>query len=81
VRRAVELTRDRIGLERVAIFLEDETGKYLCGTWGTGLAGETTDERHIFFDKGGNHQAAPPVPSGLGRWLVLRTPRSPRARR
>jgi len=72
LRRAVELTRDRIGLERVAIFLEDETGQYLCGTWGTGLAGETTDERHIFFDKGGNHQAAHARSlAGLGRWLVL----------
>jgi AraC-like DNA-binding protein len=72
LRRAVELARDRIGLERVAIFLEDDSGKLLCGTWGTGLAGETTDERHIFFDKGGNHQEAHARSlGGLGRWLVL----------
>ncbi|MBN2194179.1 MAG: AraC family transcriptional regulator [Polyangiaceae bacterium] len=72
LRRAIELTRDRIGLERVAIFLEDPTGKLLCGTWGTGIAGETTDERHIFFDRGGNHQEAHARSlAGLGRWLVL----------
>lgn len=72
LRRAVELARDRIGLERVTIFLEDATGKLLCGTWGTGIAGETTDERHIFFERGSNHQEAHArALAGLGRWLLL----------
>ncbi len=72
LRRAVELARDRIGLERVAIFLEDDTGDTLWGTWGTGLAGETTDERHLFFGQGGSHREAHArAVAGLGRWLVL----------
>jgi AraC-like DNA-binding protein len=72
LRRAVELARDRIGLERTAIFLEDESGEKLWGTWGTGLAGETTDERHLFFSKGANHHRCHArAQAGLGRWLVL----------
>ncbi len=72
VRRAVELARDRIGLERVAIFLDDDSGDALCGTFGTGLAGETTDERHIFFDKGANHREVHTrARAGMGRWLLL----------
>src|SRR5512145_1483399 len=35
LRRAVELCRDRLGFERVAIFLYDDSGESLCGTWGT----------------------------------------------
>ena len=72
LRRAVELARDRIGLERVAIFLEDDSGEMLCGTFGTGLLGETTDERHIFFAKGHHHQEVHArALAGLGRWLLL----------
>jgi AraC-like DNA-binding protein len=72
LRRAVELTRDRIGLERVAIFLEDDMGEMLCGTFGTGLAGESTDERHIFFEQGANHREVHArALAGMGRWLQL----------
>lgn len=46
LRRAVEITRDRIGFERVALFLYDDSGEMLRGTWGTGLAGETSRQRH-----------------------------------
>ena len=72
LRRAVELVRDRIGLERVAIFIQDEAGEVLFGTWGTGLAGETTDERDIFFHVGDNHREAQErAAQGVSRWLVL----------
>ena len=72
LRRAVELGRDRLGFERVAIFLHDESGEMLCGTWGTGLAGETTDEHHIYFTAGFNHrEATAQALAGLSRWLVL----------
>jgi PAS domain S-box-containing protein len=40
--RAVELARERLGLERCGIFVA--AGEELRGTYGTGLRGETTDE-------------------------------------
>src|SRR6478735_404924 len=71
-RRAVELARDRIGLERAAIFVYDKGGEHLCGTWGTGLAGETTDEHHIYFHEGFHHrEAKAQVLSGVGRWIIF----------
>lgn len=72
LRRAVELGRDRLGLERAALFLLDESGDRLCGTWGTGPAGETTDEHHIYFSVGFNHrEAIAQALGGLGRWLCI----------
>jgi AraC-like DNA-binding protein len=52
LRRAVELARERIGLERVALYLRDPraAGLVLRGTWGTGAKGETTDERGLHHD-------------------------------
>ena len=49
-RRAVELARTRLGLERVGLFLRDAAaeGVLLRGSWGTGAHGETTDERSLF---------------------------------
>jgi len=48
-RRAVELARTRLGLERVGLFLRDTAaeGILLRGSWGTGAHGETTDERSL----------------------------------
>ncbi len=72
LRRAVELCRDRLGFERVAVFLYDDGGESLCGTWGTGLAGETTDEHHIYFTAGFSHrEATAQALAGMARWLVL----------
>jgi AraC-like DNA-binding protein len=72
LKRAVEVARDRIGLERAAIFLYDDSGARLCGTFGTGLVGETTDEHHIFFDEGFHHrQAKAQALSGDARWLTF----------
>ncbi len=48
-RRAVELARERLGLERCALFLEE--GDKVRGTFGTGMDGSTTDERELLFDK------------------------------
>lgn len=42
-RRAIELARERLGLERCAIMLSD--GLHVFGTFGTDMHGETTDER------------------------------------
>lgn len=72
VRRSVELSRDRLGLERVALFLlRDDDQCY--GTFGTGLRGETTDERDIVFAMGDSHrEAISNSLAGVGRWIVLR---------
>jgi AraC-like DNA-binding protein len=50
VRRAIEVARARIGLERVAVFVRDEASPRMLGTWGTDLEGGLVDERHIMFD-------------------------------
>ncbi len=72
LRRAVELARDRVGLERAAIFLYDEKKEHLCGTWGTGLAGETTDEHQVFFKEGPRHkEAVAQAMAGVSRWMVF----------
>lgn len=72
LRRAVELGRDRIGLERTALFLYDDSGVRLCGTWGTGLAGETTDEHHIYFEEGFHHrEAKAQALSGVSSWMIF----------
>src|SRR6185295_1501225 len=49
LRCAVELARERIGLERVGLFVPDARAKPLLlrGTWGTGMHGETTDEHDV----------------------------------
>jgi AraC-like DNA-binding protein len=48
-RRAVELARERIGLERVGLYVRDPRASRLLlrGTWGTGLRGETVDEHTL----------------------------------
>lgn len=71
-RRAVELGRDRIGLERVSLFLYDASAENLIGSWGTGLAGETTDEHHIYFAAGFHHrEATAQAIAGLSRWMIF----------
>jgi len=45
LRHAVAFARDRLQLERVSIFLRDEKNGLMRGTFGTGPAGETMDER------------------------------------
>src|SRR5258708_6285997 len=49
-RRAVEFTRDELGLERSAIFMEDKG--WLHGTYGTNRHGQTTDEHNYQFKNG-----------------------------
>lgn len=49
LKRAVELTRRKIGLRRVAIFLLDAERDLMLGTWGTDLAGQTVDEHHVMY--------------------------------
>ncbi len=52
LRRSVELARDRLGLERVGLYLRDpkESRLIFRGTWGTGADLETTDERGLHYE-------------------------------
>ncbi|HTV24391.1 MAG TPA: AraC family transcriptional regulator [Polyangiaceae bacterium] len=52
LRRAVEVARERIGLERVGLFLRDPRAErtLLRGTWGTGANGQTTDEHSVHHE-------------------------------
>jgi AraC-like DNA-binding protein len=52
VRRAIELARARIGLRRVGVFLLDDTGSQMLGTWGSDLQGELVDEHHVMYEFG-----------------------------
>jgi len=49
IRRAVELTRTRIGLARVGIFLFDKPRDLMLGTWGSDLRGRLVDEHQIMY--------------------------------
>jgi methylphosphotriester-DNA--protein-cysteine methyltransferase len=55
LRLATELARERLGLERVGLYMRDRGVDRIImrGTWGTGCRGETTDERTLF------HECAP----------------------
>ncbi len=48
-RRAIELAREKLGVERSAIFLLDPTRQYMLGTYGTDFQGHTTDEHAAKF--------------------------------
>jgi len=53
-RRAVELAREKIGVERLGLFLLDPEGKNLLGTYGTDDQGDTTEE-HSAIESASNH--------------------------
>ncbi|PKF61940.1 hypothetical protein CW745_08105 [Psychromonas sp. psych-6C06] len=46
-RVAVEIAREKLQLDRVAIFLSYDDGKTMCGTFGTSINGKLTDETHF----------------------------------
>ncbi len=48
-RRAVELSREKLGLVRAALFLFDEERERMLGTFGTALSGGTVDERQVMY--------------------------------
>ncbi len=65
-RRAVELAREKLGLERVSISLHDD--HHIIGTYGTDMQGQTTDER--------NHRW--PLDDAWRERFRLRSPQEPR---
>ncbi len=67
-RRAVELARERLGVERCSLFLVD--GEEIVGTYGTRIDGTTSDER---VARGKTEldwwRALPPAAPGDARWV------------
>jgi len=73
LRRAVELMRDSLQLERASLFLQDEAAGVLRGTWALGPGGELIDEREMTRACGDvEREAHRRVDAGVGRWLQLR---------
>jgi AraC-like DNA-binding protein len=70
-RRAVELARESVGLERVALYVQDPaSSRILRGTYGTGASGETTDERGLSHECGtADWDALLQVHALRARWL------------
>jgi GAF domain-containing protein len=74
-RRAVELAREKLGIERCAIFVKDN-GRYRS-TYGTDHLGRTTDERSLSFPidevwKDRFRLLRPDEP----KWFLIEEPRS-----
>ncbi|MEI6504179.1 MAG: PAS domain S-box protein, partial [Armatimonadota bacterium] len=72
LRRAVELARERLGLERCSLHLVD--GTEMCGTFGTNLQGETTDEREHRYAGGDYWATIRQTLPGSPHWGVLNQP-------
>jgi PAS domain S-box-containing protein len=70
VKHAVELAREKLGIERCAIFLLDEN-ECMSGTYGTNMQGQTTDEHHARLEKEQWAQRRLELQQQPGaRWLV-----------
>jgi AraC-like DNA-binding protein len=52
LKRAVEIARERIGLERVGLYMLDARRNLMLGTWGTDLEGRLVDEHHVMYEPG-----------------------------
>lgn len=68
LRRAVELARERLGIERCSIHLVD--GQLMRGTYGTSLDGQTTDERGHAYPAGDYWARIREHKPGGARWLL-----------
>jgi AraC-like DNA-binding protein len=71
LKQAVELARERVGVERVGLYVQDPEGENLLrGTWGTDLKGQTTDEREVTHECSPGYRALLlQVQSSQKRWL------------
>jgi len=68
----VLLHRVELGLERLALFVEDLERGVMRGAWGTGARGETTDEHHLVFERTADERwRLQRVPAGTPRWTLL----------
>ncbi|MEI7833214.1 MAG: PAS domain S-box protein, partial [bacterium] len=72
LRRAVELPRERLGIERTGLFFLSEDGNKIEGTFGTDSTGNTTDERRILSNINPASAAAiKAIKDGDNRWFSI----------
>jgi AraC-like DNA-binding protein len=72
LRRAVEIARSEVGLERAGIFLLDPRQSRMLGTWGTGADGALVDEHHVMYDLGrSDREVYARAESGVSRYTVF----------
>lgn len=71
-RRAVEFTRDELGLERCAIFVVEDG--WIRGTYGTNRLGQTTDEHKQAFKNDVWSERLALFESQNTRWILLDEP-------
>ncbi|HEY0074359.1 MAG TPA: EAL domain-containing protein [Abditibacteriaceae bacterium] len=70
-RRAVELAREKLGIERIGLFLCDVSGEVAHGTYGTDFQGQTTNETNIICPVATWWaQCLEPQQAHAKRWLV-----------
>jgi len=73
LKRAVELARECIGLERVGLYIQDPPGsRTFRGTYGTGAHGEITEEHELRHEIGpGDCELMLQVQNTRARWLYF----------
>ncbi|MFB3895538.1 MAG: PAS domain S-box protein [bacterium] len=71
-RRAVELGREKLGLERCSLYIEDEN--IVHGTYGTNQHGKTTDEHNIAISTEQWRQYLQLSTTAKQPWLVFEKP-------
>ncbi len=72
-RRAVELAREKLGVERCGLYLLDATKEGLQGTYGTDFQGQTSDENSICHLLGGWWKICfDPQNQTTQRWFVTK---------
>jgi len=72
LRRAVELCRQRIGLERAGIFLLEPDTTQMLGTWGTGAGGAIVSEHHVMYEIGASDRGVfERADTGVARYAIF----------
>ncbi len=72
LQRAVELPRERLGIQRTGLYFLSEDGDKIEGTFGTDITGNTTDERKQLNDiKPASAAALSTAKIGDIRWLTV----------
>lgn len=73
LRQSVEVARSCIGLERAGLYVADPApSNLLRGAWGTGICGETTDERELGHELGeSDRERLLDVQRHGARWLYF----------
>jgi AraC-like DNA-binding protein len=58
LRRAIEVAREHIGLQRAGIFLFDRPRGLMYGAWGSDIHGNLVDEHHLMYEPGDTEREA-----------------------